>query len=139
MRQVIVNGKMLYEGSKMVEGSDETKGTASRLNIDDAKLLNRIDSFLDEKRRITKALPYFQKILAKDYDIDSIATENTLAVKVRDEVVFGDIKDITKLESRIQADTKKIKRPFYPGKWSILVAKRLLETPVKTKHSPRGI
>ena len=114
--QVTVSGKMLYQGSKMVEGSDETKGTTSRLNIDDAKLLDRIDTFLDERRRITKALPYFQKILAKDYDIDSVATENAFAMKVRDEVVFGDIKDIIKLEFRMQADTKSIKRPFYPGK-----------------------
>ena len=119
-RQVVVNDKILYQGSKLVEKSDETKGSENHLSVRDTKLLNRIDEFLDEKRRIMKALPYFEKVLDEDYDIDSIATENTFPIKVRDEVVFGDIKDITKLESRMHAD-KSIKRPLYPGNSSRLI------------------
>ena len=105
---------------KLVEMSDETKRSENHLSERDAKLLNRIDGFLDEKRRIMKALPYFEKVLDDDYDIDSVATESTFPIKIQDEVVFGDIKDITKLESRMQAD-KPIKRPFYPGNSSPLV------------------
>ena len=119
-REVVVDGKILYQCSKLVEMSDETKGSENHLSERDAKLLNRIDGFLDEKRRIMKALPYFEKVLDDDYDIDSVATESTFPIKIQDEVVFGDIKDITKLESRMQAD-KPIKRPFYPGNSSPLV------------------
>ena len=53
-RQVVVNDKILYQGSKLVEKSDETKGSENYLSVRDTKLLNRIDGFLDEKRILKK-------------------------------------------------------------------------------------
>ena len=114
-RQVMVNGKIFYEGRIMVEGKDETKGTGSHLSEKDAQLLKTIDEFIVEKRKIMKALPHFQKILSEDFEIESLVTEKTFSVKIQDEAIFGDIKDIYKLESRLRAGKKSIKRPFHPG------------------------
>ena len=114
-RHWIVNDKVIFKSSTLRDGLREREGTATDLDAETTKLLDRIDDFLEERKKITRALPFFQKILADDYTIDSITSEMNFKLKVRDTVVFGDFKDVTD-ETDTGENVKPMVRRFYPGK-----------------------
>ena len=119
-RQWIVNDEVIYKSSILKDGFLEREGTATELDAETTELLDKIDDFLDERNKITRALPFFQKVLADDFAIECMATDVEFKLKVRDTVTFGDFKEVTETASLskttdVGENIKPIVRPFYPG------------------------